>query len=1223
MNKFTIVLFIFFSAIYLRNDLFGQQIKVANGLVAHFSFDNNLSDSSEYAMPLKAFPKVLKVSDRFFNSKKAIELKEGGYLLNSKKNRGIQDQLTISVWIKTKQKKTAAFVLSKSQLDIKIGYNLVLHHGQIALEGWDANRTINKGNRTSGLSKSNIADGNWHHIIAIVDRNLWQVWVDGQLEAENEYEVSNIDLANTANLVIGGASFSKKKEYQYSGQIDDLKIYNTVTEERTNQAITDTLNTQEILKIAKELDDEISEIYRTIGERGGDRTDLRSKLHRISNLYHKAESWKNFIRCTAALAREYNKADDFNKSKASALAGLKVAKQYYGEKDYVLAAPLSALGEILRRWGQYDEAIPVLNQYLKVYINRYGSKNRVVGETYQDLGWVYGKKGDINLKITYYEKALQTYLAIGNVKWSTYAYRFLASTYAGLRNFQKSANYFEKCWESSSNIVPEQDLLSAINNYLALGDTINCARLIEKIEAIADPDNYGFKKHYASPFLVAKGQFALKKKNYQAAIDNFEKGLSITGAVKKKAAIHHLLGNVYAKMGDNANAIKNYRTCLATHKKQNYWSFDKPKTYNSLASLDSLKLDERIELVKKAFEANTDEKMGWMSIYENPELENIKSGGKIVALESFALKVNLLFQKWEATQKVVFLERIIECCYLSHQLYYDIKKDIRGDNVDEAWINNNILENLKKGEIAASLLYQKKQKRKDYKDAYFFMESSKAIRLREVANIAKENTINVLPDSLAATEQALKNNIFYIDTKKSGIGLEKSEKIDTLLLEKQLFKAQFKLDSFINTIKINYPGYFDLKYNNDILDITTIQKSLDSKSIVLNYSFLKSQKELLIYLISKKKTVQKSIRWGNLEEQKVKKLYSLIQKVAIVRPKNKKQFLALAKRLYKQLIFPIEKELANKEDIIIIGDQLLNYLPFDLLIKDEVFNNLAETQSLNQQIPEEFLSEKTKDFGQFNYLFRHFNIYYNYSNTFLYNQKKIAKPTTASFLGFAPVFSTEQKVAPTLTRYYTDTLYQFADRGGSFQPIPYSETEVKRIGELFTKNTTTKTKLLIYKDANEASLKDVLEEEHQVIHLATHSFANFAQPTFSGIACYTNDQEATVEDGVLHIGEIYNLKIKADLVSLSSCESGLGKIEQGEGMLGINRAFIYAGAKNVLYSLWKVNDKITAGLMISFYDFVLKGDDYATALRKAKLQLLETEGTALPLYWSAFQLVGN
>ena len=107
------------------------------------------------------------------------------------------------------------------------------------------------------------------------------------------------------------------------------------------------------------------------------------------------------------------------------------------------------------------------------------------------------------------------------------------------------------------------------------------------------------------------------------------------------------------------------------------------------------------------------------------------------------------------------------------------------------------------------------------------------------------------------------------------------------------------------------------------------------------------------------------------------------------------------------------------------------------------------------------------------------------------------------------------------------------------------------------------------------------------------------------------------------MGEIYTLQSKADLVTLSSCESGFGKVTWHDGVLGLNRAFLYAGTPNVVFSLWKVYDKVSADLMVDFYKNILDGKDYSESLREAKLKLLNNEATAAPHFWSPYLLIGR
>jgi CHAT domain-containing protein len=113
------------------------------------------------------------------------------------------------------------------------------------------------------------------------------------------------------------------------------------------------------------------------------------------------------------------------------------------------------------------------------------------------------------------------------------------------------------------------------------------------------------------------------------------------------------------------------------------------------------------------------------------------------------------------------------------------------------------------------------------------------------------------------------------------------------------------------------------------------------------------------------------------------------------------------------------------------------------------------------------------------------------------------------------------------------------------------------------------------------------------------------------------------EDGVLRLDEVYNLRLNADLVVLSACETGLGPVIQGEGILSLTRGFLYAGASNVLVSLWKAADAQTGELMPSFYGYMLDGTGKSAALRWAKLAMIRSNPRyARPFYWAPFVLVG-
>jgi CHAT domain-containing protein len=122
---------------------------------------------------------------------------------------------------------------------------------------------------------------------------------------------------------------------------------------------------------------------------------------------------------------------------------------------------------------------------------------------------------------------------------------------------------------------------------------------------------------------------------------------------------------------------------------------------------------------------------------------------------------------------------------------------------------------------------------------------------------------------------------------------------------------------------------------------------------------------------------------------------------------------------------------------------------------------------------------------------------------------------------------------------------------------------------------------------------------------------------------YLNSGSET-EDGNLFAGEIYNLELNANLVTLSACQTGLGKISKGEGVIGLSRALVYAGAKNCLVTFWKVADESTAELMKDYYALILEGreNNLTSTLQQAKLSLMKHPAYAAPYYWAPFILIG-
>ena len=222
---------------------------------------------------------------------------------------------------------------------------------------------------------------------------------------------------------------------------------------------------------------------------------------------------------------------------------------------------------------------------------------------------------------------------------------------------------------------------------------------------------------------------------------------------------------------------------------------------------------------------------------------------------------------------------------------------------------------------------------------------------------------------------------------------------------------------------------------------------------------------------------------------------------------------------------------------------------------------------------------------------------------------------------FAPVFSKGEELteASRSLDFMVDSVYRSIENF-EFVALPSTKKEVNAIAKL-VKSKDGEAHVLLSKNATKNKLSEKLESQsYQFVHIATHGLVNFKNPKLSALACYSKNETM---DNLMYANEIQFKNINADLVVLSSCESGIGQLVQGEGLIALNRSFIYSGAKNVLFSLWKVSDKYSSELMIDFYKSYFETQSYTSALRQAKLKMLADSTSAQPKYWSAFVLMGE
>jgi CHAT domain-containing protein len=190
----------------------------------------------------------------------------------------------------------------------------------------------------------------------------------------------------------------------------------------------------------------------------------------------------------------------------------------------------------------------------------------------------------------------------------------------------------------------------------------------------------------------------------------------------------------------------------------------------------------------------------------------------------------------------------------------------------------------------------------------------------------------------------------------------------------------------------------------------------------------------------------------------------------------------------------------------------------------------------------------------------------------------------------------------------------------ALSPLPATRGEVEQLAALYGDAAAT----FVGEQATEERVKQ-LAPQARILHFATHGLLDERFPLDSALALSIPEAPGgEQENGLLQAWEIFErLRLHADLVTLSACDTALGKEAGGEGLVGLTRAFQYAGARSILASLWSVGDASTGELMERFYRYLRAGQSKDEALRRAQLDLLREPATAHPFHWAAFEVIGD
>lgn len=825
--------------------------------------------------------------------------------------------------------------------------------------------------------------------------------------------------------------------------------------------------------------------------------------------------------------------------------------------------------------------------FIKELANLKVKHNHLLAYLYALLGYVYNVEGNSPKAIQFQQKAIIIWLSAKKQQELASTYLSLSNSYSNVGAFKKSLNYANK---SLSIFKKLRDSISIANIYNNISIDLVSQKKYHKALTFAQKSLKLKKEIYTlnHPSLdnshQAIGLIYVNLKQYDQALNYFNKSLSYR---KTKHSDNHPriastylnIANVYQKQGKFNLALKAYQKALSIWEKFKQ-NIALANLYNSLATLHQQKSNNKGTLLayQKALVHNSKTFKDSLNISKNPGINQFKNGP--LFLTSLQGKASVLFSKGDRLSLEIALQTYQLCDEViqkSRQQYVRYQ-----DKLALAKISAEVYENALK--TCYQLIKKQPTKEQQYTElAFHFSERNKASILREA--LQEANAKFGLPKDLQEQEQDLKVNLAYYEKQLASAQLGK-DSIKVSRFQNKLFELNRQHEKLTQMLETRYPRYYQLKYNTVLASIAEIKKHLPAKALLVEY--FTTPNILYAFVVAKNQCKMLALPGGSGFRQVLRKYVRSIKM-----RKRATEFTKTSYAAYQQLLQPLEAYLKGKDQLIVVGDDLLLSIPFEPLITQKAPDLLAS-------------------FDKLPFLLHQYSLSYHYSaNLMVQPMRQKQNQHRQAFLGFAPVF-TKSKTSHTRD-----------NDNGSIRALPYTEKEIDKIIAIFSQNAQ-QVKAAMHQQATEALFKSI-GQQYRFVHLATHSVTNAQHPELAYIQFEpTPNHQDRYNEGRLYANEIYALKLNADLVVLSSCESGSGKIERGEGMMGLNRGFLYAGARNVVYSLWKVNDRPTSEFMIRFYHHLIVGKlPFHKALQRTKQEYIKKHPLKRPHDWAGFLIIGQ
>src|SRR5262245_30805373 len=856
------------------------------------------------------------------------------------------------------------------------------------------------------------------------------------------------------------------------------------------------------------------------------------------------------------------------------------------------AQTLNNLGVAYLGIGDKRKALELFDESMRIL--RPLQDRRTLSQVASNIGATYDNLGDYQLSVESHQYALALRREMGDRAAQALTQNNIGSAYSGLAEYQKALDEYTAALEINRSYDRRWNMAVNLNNigwvYAMLGDRRHALSAYEESlelsRTIKDPRRTA----------VALNNIAnihAELANYRKAIELHTEALALrrqTNDPDGEATSLTNLGEAYAKLGEMEKARELFERALAILR----MPANRPKLVRALRGLGALSrntrdydkslacLDEALNISREIHDQNGEASLLAELARLDFDRGNLEAAHRLAeeslsAFESLRLRV------------------------VSPNLRASLVASAR----DVQELNIEILQRLHAEQPASGL------------DAIAFRNAERG-RARSLLEVLGESSVEIrrgVDTALLGRERELERLIADKVDRHTNLLNRKHTAEEETTSTRELDNLTTALEQAQSQIRETSPQYAALT-QPVTLNLQEIQsKILDEDTVLLEYE-LGSEKSFLWAVTSSSITSFELPPRAEIESA-AKRVYELLAarnlatsgETAAARAARVRQsdqnFYTAAARLSQLVLGPAAGPIKGKR-LLIVAEGILQYLPFaalpepgkqtPIMVDHEVVT--APSASVLAVLRQETASREAA--GK--------TLFVVADPVYSANDARVGRP---------PLVAVAQRETGV-----TDRIQSVAQGSTDrFLRLRFSRTEAEQIANLIPADGAVKA---FDFDANRDAVLKADLARFRILHFATHSLIDDERPELSGIVLSLVDRAGRRQDGFLRLYDVYNLRLSADLVVLSACQTALGQEIKGEGLIGLTRGFFYAGAPRVLASLWQIDDRTTAAFMRPFYEAMLvRPERPAAALRSAQIAIWRTKGWDAPYYWAAFTMQGE